>query len=149
VSGLGEIGALGGLHIDLDGVVADPDGSQLAVDRAAREDVLEAGEVVDELVVVPLGVEARRAAQVGQLRLAQVQFVLGPLLLDREGDRVQLPGHLAVGVDRVPEVDVEGIALRCHSRVHLEAVVERARRPGRRRGIRVTRDGETHVHGKC
>src|SRR5262249_2661553 len=67
----------------------------LRIDRAAAEHVLGAREVVDELVVVPMGVEARGATQVGQRRLAQIEPVLGPLLRDGESDGVQLAGDLA------------------------------------------------------
>ena len=109
------------------------------VDRAA---VLLAAEVVDELVVVPVAVRPGRRAQRPQRREREVLPVLRPLLAHGAGDL--RAADLAVGVDRVAEVDVEVVALGGHARVDAEAVVRRlAVLP--RRGVGVARDREAHV----
>src|SRR6185503_4331738 len=47
---------------------------------------------------------------------------LRPLLLDAQRDRVELPWHLAVRVDRVAEHDVEGVLLGLHPAQHAAVV---------------------------
>ncbi len=107
-----------------------------AVDRVA---VLRAGEVVDELVVVPVAVEAGGGAQPPQRGERQPEAVLLPLGRDRAGDRRAT--DLGVRVDRVAEVDVEEVVLLCHPAVRLEMVEGRlAGRAGCRVGV--TGDGE-------
>ena len=89
-----------------------------AVDGLA---VLGEREVVDELVVVPVAVEAGAAAQVAEMPEAEVLPVLRPLGRDRQ--RRRHAADLAVGIDRVAEVDVEVVLLCGHPPVDLEEVV--------------------------
>ena len=92
------------------------------------EGVLAGREVVDELVVVPVRVEARRAAHRAQLAIAEVELVLGPLLGHREGHRERVVVRrldLGVRVHGVAEVDVEVVALGAHAAEDPAGVPER------------------------
>ena len=125
----------------------------LAVDvhgaDAEREAVLAAGEVVDELVVVPVRVVGGRAARLRPRLHRQVGLVRLPLLLHGQGDvGERVAGHLGVGVDRVAHQHVEVVALLADRVPDLEVVPvgrrlarRRAARPDRRR----TRSGSSRL----
>ena len=108
-------------------VVAErPDAA--VVERAA---VLGDGEVVDELVVVPVVVEPGRRADLLHVRDRHLLRVHAPLL--RHRGRGGYARDLRVRVDRVAEVDVEVVVLGRHRREGLEVAEERvgaARAPG-------------------
>ena len=114
-------------------------GERFDASPVQRGTALRNREVVHELVVVWMAVQPGRCAQGTQVREREAIAVLLPLGGDREGGLRS--GELAVGVDRVAEVDVEVVVLGRHPAVGLVAVEARlAVRAGRRVGV--TGDGE-------
>ena len=92
-------------------------------------------------MVVPVAVRARCCTQRPQRCEREVLPVLHPFLASRQ--RRLRACDLAVGVDRVAEIDVEIVALGGHTSIDLEVVVGRlAVRSGRCVGI--ARDREAH-----
>ena len=123
-------------------------GRVVAERRHARSEdrlaVLGSGEVVDELVVVPVAVQRRGGAERPQRREVEPEPVLPPLL--RDGARDRSSAHLAVGVDRVADVQVEVVPLRRHAGVDPERVEGR---PSARPRGRVRVAGDREAHGRA
>ena len=122
------------------------EGLAVDVDVAARlgEDVLELREVVDELVIVPVGVVGGCATRLDPGLLAEVELVLLPLLGNRQRNLVDAAraGDLRVGVDRVAHQHVEVVVLGPDPVPELEVVPVGLRLPGHARGILVAGERE-------
>src|SRR5262249_35672043 len=93
---------------------------RLHAGRVERVAELGMREVVDELVVVSVAVEAGRGSEPPQIRKPEPELVLLPF--GGHGQRGLRARKLAVRVDRVAEVDVEVVPLGGHAPVDLELV---------------------------